>query len=269
MERELVIVLDFGGQYNLLIARRVRDLGVYCEVVPYTMPVGELLAKKPKGIIFTGGPSIVFEENAPRCEREIFEAGIPILGICYGSQLISHLQGGTVKAAEKREYGRTELSILPDSLLFEGIPAKTLCWMSHTYYASQIPCGYRVSATSDSCQNAAYENADKKIYAVQFHPEVQHTPEGNKMLHNFLYLICGCKGDWQMSSYVQESIQSLREKLGGKKALCALSGGVDSSVAAMLVHKAIGKNLTCIFVDHGLLRKDEGCLLYTASPWCI
>jgi len=258
MERELVIVLDFGGQYNLLIARRVRDLGVYCEVMPYTTPISEIVKKAPKGIIFTGGPNVVYEENAPLCDREIFELGIPILGICYGSQLTSYLLGGSVKAAKIREYGRTEMTVDNSSLLFKDIEKSTLCWMSHTYYASGIPENFKVTATTPSCHNAAYENAEKKIYAVQFHPEVQHTPQGNKMLKNFLYNICECKGDWKMSSYAQECIEKIRGKIGDKKALCALSGGVDSSVAAMLIHKAIGKNLTCIFVDHGLLRKNEG-----------
>lgn len=258
MKHEHIIVLDFGGQYNLLIARRVRDLGVYCEVLPYTTPIEEIKRREPAGIIFTGGPSVVTDADAPVCSKEIFEIGIPILGICYGSQLTSHLLGGKVERAQNREYGKTELNVTSDSLLFKGVEKTSQCWMSHTYYASEIPENFTVSASSPSCRTAAYECAEKQIYCVQFHPEVQHTTEGNKMLSNFIYEICKCKGDWQMSSYTKETIEALREKIGGKKVLCAMSGGVDSSVAALLVHKAVGKNLTCIFVDHGLLRKNEG-----------
>lgn len=258
MKHEHIIVLDFGGQYNLLIARRVRDLGVYCEVLPYTTPVDEIKRRNPAGIIFTGGPSVVTDPDAPICSKEIFETGIPILGICYGSQLTSHILGGKVEKAETREYGKTELNVIGDSLLFKDVEKTSQCWMSHTYYASEIPENFVISASSPSCHTAAYECAEKQIYCVQFHPEVQHTTEGNKMLSNFIYEICKCKGDWQMSSYTQETIEALREKIGDKKVLCAMSGGVDSSVAALLVHKAVGKNLTCIFVDHGLLRKNEG-----------
>lgn len=258
MKHEHIIVLDFGGQYNLLIARRVRDLGVYCEVLPYTTPIEEIKKREPAGIIFTGGPSVVTDADAPVCSKEIFEIGIPILGICYGSQLTSHLLGGKVERAQNREYGKTELNVTSDSLLFKGVAKTSQCWMSHTYYASEIPENFTVSASSPSCRTAAYECAEKQIYCVQFHPEVQHTTEGNKMLSNFIYEICKCKGDWQMSSYTKETIEALREKIGDKKVLCAMSGGVDSSVAALLVHKAVGKNLTCIFVDHGLLRKNEG-----------
>ncbi len=258
MKHEHIVVLDFGGQYNLLIARRVRDLGVYCEVLPYTTPVEEIKKREPAGIIFTGGPSVVTDPDAPICGKEIFETGIPILGICYGSQLTSHILGGKVEKAETREYGKTELNVISDSLLFKDVEKISQCWMSHTYYASEIPENFVVSASSPSCRTAAYECAEKQIYCVQFHPEVQHTTEGNKMLSNFIYEICKCKGDWQMSSYTQETIEALREKIGDKKVLCAMSGGVDSSVAALLVHKAVGKNLTCIFVDHGLLRKNEG-----------
>lgn len=258
MKHEHIIVLDFGGQYNLLIARRVRDLGVYCEVLPYTTPIEEIKRREPAGIIFTGGPSVVTDADAPVCSKEIFEIGIPILGICYGSQLTSHLLGGKVERAQNREYGKTELNVTGDSLLFKDVEKASQCWMSHTYFASEIPENFVVSASSPTCRTAAYECADKKIYCVQFHPEVQHTTEGNKMLSNFIYEICKCKGDWQMSSYTKETIEALRKKIGDKKVLCAMSGGVDSSVAALLVHKAVGKNLTCIFVDHGLLRKNEG-----------
>ena len=257
MNHEMIVVLDFGGQYNLLIARRVREQGVYCEILPYTTPVEEIKKKNPKGIIFTGGPNSVYEKGAPVCDKEIFDIGVPILGICYGSQLIAHLLGGKVQAAEKREYGRTTLH-LAQSKLFEGIEEDTSCWMSHTDYVSQLPEGFHVTAKSPTCPAAAFEDPRRNLYALQFHPEVQHTPKGTLMLHNFIYFVCQCQGDWKMDSFTKESIQKLREKIGGKKALCALSGGVDSSVAALLIHKAIGKNLTCIFVDHGLLRKDEG-----------
>ncbi len=257
MKHQLVIVLDFGGQYNLLIARRVREQGVYAEVLPYTTDLETIRAKQPSGIIFTGGPNSVYAADSPLCSRELLEMEIPILGICYGSQLIAHIMGGKVSAAPQREYGKTQVK-LGDSPLFKAIETDTTCWMSHTDYVQQIPEGFEITATTDNCPAAAFENRDKKLYAVQFHPEVDHTPRGKDVLHNFLFDVCGCTGDWQMSSFTQDTIAALREKIGDKKALCALSGGVDSSVAALLVHKAIGKNLTCIFVDHGLLRKDEG-----------
>lgn len=257
MKHRLVIVLDFGGQYNLLIARRVREHGVYAEVLPYTTDVETIRAKNPCGIIFTGGPNSVYEENAPVCSKELLESGIPILGICYGSQLIAYLMGGTVAAAPQREYGKTQVK-LGDSPLFTDMEDETVCWMSHTDYVCELPTGFTVTATTEHCPVAAFENREKNLYAVQFHPEVNHTPRGAEMLRRFLFDVCGCTGDWQMSSFTRETIAALREKIGDKKALCALSGGVDSSVAALLVHQAIGKNLTCIFVDHGLLRKDEG-----------
>lgn len=257
MVNETVIVLDFGGQYNQLIARRVRENNVYCEVMPYSASVEEIRSKNPVGIIFTGGPNSVYEENAPKCSNEVFELGIPVLGICYGSQYMSYALGGKVAPAEKREYGKTVIN-LKKSLLFDGIDDETVCWMSHTDHIETIPDGFKIIASSDSCPVAAYENTEKKLYSVQFHPEVNHTPEGSKMLRNFLYKICGCSGDWQMSDYAKRSIEALKEKIGDKKVLCALSGGVDSSVAAVLLHKAVGDNLTCIFVDNGLLRKNEG-----------
>ncbi len=257
MVNETVIVLDFGGQYNQLIARRVRENNVYCEVMPYSASVEEIRGKNPVGIIFTGGPNSVYEENAPKCSNEVFELGIPVLGICYGSQYMSYALGGKVAPAEKREYGKTVIN-LKKSLLFDGIDDETVCWMSHTDHIETIPDGFKIIASSDSCPVAAYENTEKKLYSVQFHPEVNHTPEGSKMLRNFLYKICGCSGDWQMSDYAKRSIEALKEKIGDKKVLCALSGGVDSSVAAVLLHKAVGDNLTCIFVDNGLLRKNEG-----------
>lgn len=257
MNNETVIVLDFGGQYNQLIARRVREHNVYCEVLPYTADLERIRSKNPKGIIFTGGPNSVYDEKAPKCDEAIFELGIPILGICYGSQLMAHLLGGTVSPAPKREYGKAEAE-LSVSLLFDGIPSKNVCWMSHTDYVEKLPEGFKVSARTDSCPVAAYENPEKKLYAVQFHPEVNHTDNGAKMLRNFLYRVCGCKGDWLMKDFAERSIKELREKIGDKKVLCALSGGVDSSVAAVMIHKAVGKQLTCVFVDNGLLRKNEG-----------
>lgn len=257
MTNELVIVLDFGGQYNQLIARRVRECNVFCEVLPYTTDIEKIKSKKPIGIIFTGGPNSVYENGAPKCGREIFELGIPVLGICYGNQLMAYTLGGKVSQAPKREYGKTEIS-LGDSVLFDGIEKDEICWMSHTDYVSELPEGFRVTAHTDSCPVAAYENEEKKLYSVQFHPEVNHTPFGMKMLNNFLYKVCKCRGDWRMSDFAVKSIAALKEKIGDKKVLCALSGGVDSSVAAVMIHKAVGKQLTCIFVDNGLLRKNEG-----------
>lgn len=258
MDNEFVLIIDFGGQYNQLIARRVRECNVYCEVKPYTISIDEIKELNPKGIIFTGGPSTVCDENAPTCSKEIFELGIPVLGICYGAQLMCHLLDGEVAKAEIREYGKTEIKVSAKSAMFCDVEENTVCWMSHTYYIKNPPLGFEITATSTSCPTAAMENEQKKLYAVQFHPEVNHTPQGMKMLHNFLYKVCGCKGDWKMSAFAEKSIAELKNKIGDKKVLCALSGGVDSSVAAVMIHKAVGKQLTCIFVDHGLLRKDEG-----------
>lgn len=257
MDKELVIVLDFGGQYNQLIARRVREFNVYCEVLPYNTDIEVIKEKAPKGIIFTGGANSVYEPDAPSCDPKIFELGIPILGICYGCQLMSHLNGGKVGKAPKREYGKTEIEVDSSSKLFENVTRNTTCLMSHTDYIETVAPGFRVIAKSESCPVAAIENPEKNLYGVQFHPEVEHTPEGVLMLKNFLFKICGCKGDWTMSSFVDMSVRYLKEKIGDKKVLCALSGGVDSSVSAVLVSKAVGKQLTCIFVDHGLLRKNE------------
>ena len=258
MEKELVIVLDFGGQYNQLIARRVRECNVYCEVHPYTLGLDAIQQMNPKGIIFTGGPNSVYGEDSPRYQKEIFDLGIPILGICYGSQLMAHVLGGKVETAPVSEYGKTEVSVDKSSLLFQGIGETTICWMSHTDYIAEAPAGFIIRATTPVCPVAAMEMPEKKLYATQFHPEVLHTQEGAKMLSNFVYNVCGCRGDWKMSSFVADSIQAIREKVGDGKVLCALSGGVDSSVAAVLLSKAIGKQLTCVFVDHGLLRKNEG-----------
>lgn len=258
MDRELVIVLDFGGQYNQLIARRVRECNIYCEVHPYTLSLDEIKAKNPKGIIFTGGPNSVYGDDSPRCDKAIFDLGIPVLGICYGSQLISYLLGGSVKTAPVSEYGKTEVDVDSTSKLFDGVTDKTICWMSHTDYIEQAPSDFKITAHTPVCPVAAMENADRNIYAVQFHPEVMHTQEGKKMLSNFVYNVCGCVGDWKMDSFVESKIKEIRDKVGNGKVLCALSGGVDSSVAAVMLSKAVGKQLTCVFVDHGLLRKNEG-----------
>ena len=258
MEREMVIVLDFGGQYNQLIARRVRECNVYCEVHPYTMSIEKIREMNPKGIIFTGGPNSVYGEDSPTCSSEIYELGIPILGICYGSQLMAHMNGGKVTTAPVSEYGKTEVEVDSSSVLFEDVSPKTICWMSHTDYIEKAPENFHVTAHTPVCPVAAMENAERKLYAVQFHPEVMHTQEGVKMLSNFVYKVCGCSGDWKMDSFVETTIAQIREKVGDGKVLCALSGGVDSSVAAVLLSKAVGKQLTCVFVDHGLLRKNEG-----------
>lgn len=258
MKHELIVVLDFGGQYNQLIARRVRDLNVYCEVLSYDTPIEEIKAKNPKGIIFTGGPSVVTEEDAPIVDKEIFELGVPVFGICYGCQLMGYLTGGKVGKADKKEYGKAELVANTSNLLFDGVDKESICWMSHTYYITEVPPNFDVIATTDTCPTASIYNKDKNLYGVQFHPEVVHTQFGNQIIKNFLYKICKCSGDWVMTDIANEMVKSLKEKIGDKKVLCALSGGVDSSVAAVLVHKAIGKNLTCVFVDHGLMRLNEG-----------
>ena len=251
---ENVIVLDFGGQYNQLIARRVREFNVYCELLPYTTPLDKILEKKPIGIIFTGGPASVFEENAPTVEKAMLEAGIPVLGICYGCQLMAHLSGGKVGVGP-REYGK-QIMTVKASPLFKDIPTDSQCWMSHTCYVEEVPTGFAVTATTATCPVAAMANPEKKLYGVQFHPEVMHTTFGSAVLKNFLYEICGAKGEWTMANFAETTIAKLKAKIGDKKVLCALSGGVDSAVAATLIHKAC-PNLVCIFVDHGLLRKYE------------
>ena len=258
MNHELVIVLDFGGQYNQLIARRVRECNVYCEVHPYNISLEKIKEMNPKGIIFTGGPNSVYGEDSPLCDKAIFELGIPVLGICYGSQLTAHLLGGKVATAPVSEYGKTAVHVNTSSRLFEGVSESTICWMSHTDYIEAAPADFTITAHTPVCPVAAMENVEKGIYAVQFHPEVMHTQEGVKMLSNFVRNICECAGDWKMDSFVETTIKEVREKVGDGKVLCALSGGVDSSVAAVLLSKAIGKQLTCVFVDHGLLRKNEG-----------
>ena len=256
-KNELILILDFGGQYNQLIARRVRECNVYSEVVPYDISIEKIKEKNPKGIIFTGGPASVYGEESPRCTDGIFELGIPVLGICYGMQLMTYTLGGKVAKASKREYGTTDVKINNSSLLFKGFGNNNGFLMSHTDYVETVPEGFKNIASTPSCPNAAIENPDKKLYGIQFHPEVNNSVNGTQVIKNFLFEICNCSGDWQISSFVDESIKNLKEKIGDKKALCALSGGVDSSVAAVLLNKAIGKNLTCIFVDHGLLRKNE------------
>ena len=258
MNREMIVVLDFGGQYNQLIARRVRECNVYCEVHPYNLSLEELKALNPKGIIFTGGPNSVYGEDSPLCDMAVFELGVPILGICYGSQLMAHMLGGKVATAPVSEYGKTEVDVNTDSVLFQNVNTKTICWMSHTDYIEKAPTDFNIVAHTPVCPVAAMECSERGLYAVQFHPEVMHTQEGMKMLSNFVLKACGCKGDWKMDSFVETSIKAIREKVGDGKVLCALSGGVDSSVAAVLLSKAVGKQLTCVFVDHGLLRKNEG-----------
>ena len=258
MKRETVIVLDFGGQYNQLIARRVRECNVYCEIYSYKTDLEKIKAMEPKGIIFTGGPNSVYLEDSPSYAKEIYDLGIPVLGICYGSQLMMHQLGGKVCKAPVREYGKIEVTVDQSSALFENVSEKTICWMSHNDYIEQAAPGFKSIAHTPDCPVAAVENVEKKLYATQFHPEVLHTKEGKQMLANFVFNVCGCAGSWKMDSFVEESIKAIREKVGDGKVLCALSGGVDSSVAAVLLSKAVGDQLTCVFVDHGLLRKNEG-----------
>ena len=258
MKHELIMVLDFGGQYNQLIARRVREEHIYCEVHPHTVSLDKIKELNPKGIIFTGGPNSVYDSASPTYDVEILKLGIPVLGICYGSQLMAHLMGGRVETAPTSEYGKTEVEVDNSSAIFKDVLKSTICWMSHTDYIAEAPAGFKVTATTPVCPVAAMECEDMKLYAVQFHPEVAHTREGQKVLRNFIYDVCDCSGDWNMGSFVEASIASIREKVGDGKVLCALSGGVDSSVAAVMLSKAVGKQLTCVFVDHGLLRKNEG-----------
>lgn len=258
MQNQFVLIIDFGGQYNQLIARRVRENGVYCEVKPYTISIDEIKSLNPVGIIFTGGPNSVYTGNAPTCSKEIFELNIPILGICYGTQLMTHVLGGKVTSADKREYGKTEITIDSSSKIFSNLEENTTVWMSHTDYIEELADGFKVIARSETCPTAAIENEEKKLYGVQFHPEVNHSVRGKEMLKNFLFDVCGCTGDWTMSRYIDAQVEEIRKTVGDGKALCALSGGVDSSVVAALMSKAIGKQLTCVFVDTGLMRKNEG-----------
>ena len=256
-QNEKVLVVDFGGQYNQLVARRVRECNVYCEIVSYRVGLDAIRAQNPKGIIFTGGPNSVYVDGAPTIDPAIFDLGIPVLGLCYGFQLMTHLLGGHVCKAPEREYGKTLVHVDTKSKVFKNVSPETICWMSHNDYAETAPTGFTISAYTDNCPVAAIELPEKNLYGFQFHPEVLHTPEGKTMLHNFVYNVCGCKGDWEMGSFVETSVKALREKIGDGKVLCALSGGVDSSVAAAMLSKAVGKQLTCVFVDHGLLRKNE------------
>ena len=259
MKNELVIVLDFGGQYNQLVARRVRECNVYCEIYSYRIDIEKIKAMNPKGIILTGGPNSCYEADSPTYTKELFELGIPVLGLCYGAQLMMHVLGGKVTKAEVREYGKTEVLIdKKDSKVFEGVEASTTCWMSHFDYIAQVAPGFEITAHTADCPVAAAENAEKKLYAIQFHPEVLHTVRGKEMLYNFVRGVCECSGDWKMDAFVENAVADIREKVGDGKVLLALSGGVDSSVAAGLLSRAIGKQLTCVFVDHGLLRKNEG-----------
>ena len=259
MKNEVVIVLDFGGQYNQLVARRVRECNVYCEIYSYKTDIEKIKAMNPKGIILTGGPNSCYEADSPTYSKELFELGVPVLGLCYGAQLMMHVLGGKVERAAVREYGKTEVLVdKQDSKVFENISPKTICWMSHFDYISKTAPGFTISAHTADCPVAAAEKPEEKLYAIQFHPEVLHTVEGKEMLHNFVYNVCGCAGDWKMDSFVESSIKEIRKKVGNGRVLCALSGGVDSSVAAVLLSKAVGEQLTCVFVDHGLLRKNEG-----------
>ncbi len=259
MKSELVIVIDFGGQYNQLVARRVRECNVYCEIYSYRTDLEKIKAMKPKGIILTGGPNSCYEEESPTCSRELFELGIPVLGLCYGAQLMQHVLGGRVARADVREYGKTKVLVdKRSSRIFKDVSEETVCWMSHFDTIFEVASGFEVTAHTANCPVAAAENIAAGLYAIQYHPEVMHTAEGMKMLSNFVLGVCGCCGDWRMDSFVEESVKQIREKVGSGRVLCALSGGVDSSVAAVMLSKAIGSQLTCVFVDHGLLRKDEG-----------
>ena len=257
MQHERVLVLDFGGQYNQLIARRVRDLGVYCDLLPCSMSAEEIEKYAPIGIIFTGGPNSVYDAASPHIDRKILELGIPVLGICYGCQLIAYTLGGRVEHAPESEYGKRYVEFVKESPLSEGIPARSVSWMSHTDYVAEVPAGFDILAVTESCPAAVYGNQEKRIYGVQYHPEVVHSEYGNALLKNFLYNVCHARGDWTMGGFVEEQVKALKEKLAGKKVLCAMSGGVDSAVAATLVHRAVGDNLICVFVDHGLLRLGE------------
>ncbi|MBF7081931.1 glutamine-hydrolyzing GMP synthase [Desulfallas sp. Bu1-1] len=256
-EQELVIVLDFGGQYSQLIARRIRECNVFCEMLPYITPLAEIQAKKPRGIIFSGGPSSVYQEGAPVVDKSIYEMGIPVLGICYGMQLMAFQLGGKVARADRREYGKTEIEITPGSGLLDCMGERGQCWMSHGDLVEAPPPGFKVLASTSTAPVAAMADRERRLYAVQFHPEVVHTPKGQDVLRYFLFNICGCTGSWTTGSFIEQTVAEVREKVGNQKVICALSGGVDSSVAAVLVHRAVGDQLTCVFVNHGLLRKGE------------
>ena len=256
--KELIIVVDFGGQYNQLIARRVRENHVYCEVYPYSKAVAKIKELKPQGIIFTGGPASVYDEKAPKIDPAVFDMDIPVLGLCYGMQFMAQTLGGDVQHAERREFGKTETDVDTTSPLYKGLSAKETVWMSHQDYVAKLPDGFSTIAHSENCPVAAMQNPDRKLYAMQYHPEVLHTEHGKEMLRNFLFEVCGCTGSWTMANYAKTAVAQIKETVGTGKVVLALSGGVDSSVAAALISKAVGSQLTCIFVDHGLLRKNEG-----------
>ena len=258
MNQEKIIVIDFGGQYNQLVARRVRECHVYCEIYSYRTPIEEIRSMDPAGIILTGGPSSCYEEGAATCGTELFDLGVPVLGLCYGAQLMTHVLGGKVEKAPVREYGKTTVRVERTSPLFAYCSEKSTCWMSHFDYISRTAPGFKIVAHTDDCPVAAAEDASRRLYAIQFHPEVLHTTEGTQMIRNFVRDICGCAGTWRMDAFARETIEAVRKRVGDGRVLCGLSGGVDSSVAAVLLSKAVGKQLTCVFVDHGLLRKNEG-----------
>ncbi|BFH60275.1 glutamine-hydrolyzing GMP synthase [Paenibacillus azoreducens] len=254
---EIIVVLDFGGQYNQLIARRIRDLGVYSELMPFNTPIEKIRELSPKGIVFSGGPMSVYSEDAPHVDPAIYDLGVPIFGICYGMQLMAHQLNGKVERAAKREYGKADLEFASGTTLIKGLDSKQTVWMSHGDHVVELPEGFKLEAGTESAPIAAMSNLDKQLYAVQFHPEVRHSVHGNEMIRNFLYEVCHCEGNWSMETFIEDAVRDIREQVGDRKVLCALSGGVDSSVVAMLVHKAIGDQLTCMFIDHGLLRKGE------------
>lgn len=256
-KHELILVLDFGGQYNQLIARRIRELNVYSEMVPYTISAAEIKAKEPAGLIFSGSPFSVYSENAPQIDPKIFDLDLPILGIGYSMQLIVQSLGGQIEQAGKREYGKATINVAPEHILFQGLEQQQQCWLGYGDFVSEIPEGFEALASTEATPYAAIANSAKKLYGVQFHPEVSHTTKGMDILKNFLYQICGCQGEWTVGSFIEEQVAKIRQQVGDRKVLCALSGGVDSSVAAVLVHKAIGDQLTCVFVDHGFMRKGE------------
>lgn len=254
---EIIVVLDFGGQYNQLIARRIRDLGVYSELVPYNTSVEKLRELNPKGIVFSGGPASVYGEDSPIVDPGVYELGVPILGICYGMQMMAHQLEGKVERASKREYGKAEVDFKDQSCFVQGLDKRQTVWMSHSDLVVELPTGFVIDASTHHAPIAAMSHPERNLYAVQFHPEVRHSVQGNEMIRNFLFRVCECEGDWSMESFIDDTVQDIRNKVGQSEVLCALSGGVDSSVVAMLIHKAVGKQLTCMFIDHGLLRKGE------------
>ncbi len=256
-QNQLILIMDFGGQYSQLIARRIRECGVYCEIVSFKTSIEKIKALNPVGIVFSGGPSSVYADKAPKCDSQIFDLSIPIFGICYGMQLTAHTLGGVVAHSDSREYGNTHLTIDKNTDVFTELGSETQVWMSHGDYIETPPANFVITAHTANTPVAGMANAERNIYGVQFHPEVVHTPEGMKMLRNFLFDICQCRGDWNMGSFVDQAIAAIRKQVGNKRVLCALSGGIDSSVAAVLVHRAVGDQLTCVYVNHGFMRKNE------------